>query len=125
MAPPIAPAGRCVYCARGLDSHDRWETVYYALDGLFFGRESYSRGINLIHFQTSDGRCVDGTWFNDSQRRAYCYAWPSQLTCFWYIERDDEVLVIDVDGGQTGIWDIETVSSIAEGGFTCHSVLTS
>lgn len=100
------------------------KTVYYSLDDLFFGRESYLRGTNLVQFQTNDGRCIDGRWFYDSQRRAYCYLWPGQLACFWHVERDDQILVIDVDGGQDGIWDIQTVSSIAEGGFTCHGALT-
>lgn len=46
------------------------KTVYYSLDDLFFGRESYTCGTNLVQFQTNDGRCIDDRWFYDSQRRA-------------------------------------------------------
>jgi len=101
------------------------KTVYYFIDGQFFGREYYAQDGQSARFQHVSGACADGTWGYDAATQVYCLAWPSSTSCFHHILRDGATLIIASDPDGEGEERPQTVGSIADGGFTCQAGLTS
>ena len=100
-------------------------TVYYFLEGRFFGREYYARDGVSARFQHVSGACIDGSWSYNPDNAAYCFAWPGELVCFHHILRDGATLVLPTDPESETSTGPQTVERIVDGGFSCEAGLSS
>ncbi|MEL6584198.1 MAG: hypothetical protein AAFQ36_10240 [Pseudomonadota bacterium] len=101
------------------------KTLYYFIDGQFFGREYYGFTGQFVRFQHVSGICFDGQWWHDAEAQAFCFAWPEETSCFHHVARGDEIVVLSADQAEDGHWGVQTVEQITPGGFSCDSALTS
>ena len=74
-------------------------TVWYRVDGEFWGRERYDREGDGVTFQFRDGECFDGSW-RRTEDRWYCFDFGfARPHCFRHLELDGEFWALGVEGG--------------------------
>ncbi len=82
--------------------------VWYAIDGVHWGREYYFPDGQRAVFLASDGTCLSGIWWE--AEGVYCFAYEG-LHCFRHVEVDGRILVVSTTGGE-----VQTVERITEDG---------
>ncbi|RMF34364.1 MAG: hypothetical protein D6754_15175 [Alphaproteobacteria bacterium] len=66
-------------------------TVYYYIDGVFFGREHYWPGTNMVTFQHASGLCADAHW--TYRNGIYCFHFD-RPHCFAHVHRAGRIVII-------------------------------
>lgn len=86
------PVGEWVAMAEG-------RTLTYEINGEFFALEHYYPHSNRVTLQTSDGRCMEGTWEYSAPH--YCFYWEGQPpACFRHARVGSGILIIETENGQ-------------------------
>lgn len=123
-SPPLAP-GDVPYSEAEWRSKVDGKTVYYFIDGQFFGREYYFADSKFARFQHVSGVCLEGTWSYAAENQSFCYEWPTNTACFYHAARGEEIVILPVEPDADGEYNMQTVGSIVPGGFDCQTGLTS
>ena len=76
----------------------RGKTVWYAIDGVHWGREYYHPDRDVATFVTADGRCVTAPWLYADG--LFCFSYQG-FECFRHIRRGGRMLVAPLSGGAT------------------------
>lgn len=101
-------------------------TVYYSIGGAPFGREYYAPDGRGVVFQHVDGTCLEGEWTYRAEIAAYCYLWPTSVSCFRHVERDGETLILPVEtDGSRSAEPAQSVDRIAPVPLSCGPAVTS
>lgn len=96
------------------------KTVYYAIDGTYFGREYYWPDRDMVTFQHASGRCVEGRWtYEDS---VYCFYFD-RPNCFAHVRRGGGIVIVPRDSSDPA--DEQDVMQIVPVAFSCTPGLTS
>lgn len=97
-------------------------TVFYRIGEDHFAREHYPPNSSTLYLEDDMGGCMEGLWTYLERSRAYCFSWPTGLSCFRHLRAEDDLVILPVtpDGVPTGssvqgIYDIETQP------FTCDA----
>lgn len=97
------------------------QTVYYTIDGTFFGREYYWPGTDRITFQHASGTCAEAHWtYADG---IYCFHFD-RPHCFAHVRRGGQIVIIPQNDGGTDNPE-QVVERIAPVPFSCTPGLTS
>jgi hypothetical protein len=101
------------------------QTVFYFIDGQYFGREYYFPDGRAVRFQTASGICLEGFWRFDPSIRAYCFLWPGDRVCFHHVRRGEDILIFAAEPNEDGLWGTQSVEHVEGGGFECDAGFTS
>jgi hypothetical protein len=121
---PLEPGDRPYTNEEWLDLADG-QTVYYFLNGQFYGREYYFPNSRFARFQHVSGACLDGTWEYREADQAFCFYWPTNTSCFLHVLRGEDIIVLPTEPDEDGEYTMQTVGTIVPGGFDCQSGATS
>ncbi|WP_118132546.1 hypothetical protein [Oceanicella sp. SM1341] len=99
----------------------RGKTVYYYIDGTYFGREYYWPGQDMVTFQHASGVCANARWTYSSGEYCFFFDRPH---CFAHVRRDGEIIIIP-QSAEAGGEQEQLVQSISPTSFTCTPGLTS
>lgn len=97
-------------------------TVYYYIDGTFFGREYYWPGRDMVTFQHASGQCTDARWEFDAG--IYCFFFD-RAHCFSHVRRGDRIMIIPQSVPDGGLGSEQEVRQIVTMPFSCAPGLSS
>ncbi|GIX13570.1 MAG: hypothetical protein KatS3mg118_1529 [Paracoccaceae bacterium] len=97
-------------------------TVYYYVDGQFFGREYYWPGTDMVTFQHASGQCADARW--DYADGIYCFHFD-RPHCFAHVRRGERIFVIPRAVPLGGDETEQEVRRIVAAPFSCAPGLSS
>ncbi|MGB0499454.1 MAG: hypothetical protein ACPGID_14030 [Rubricella sp.] len=123
-SPLLQPGDRQIPVDEWIDMVEG-RTVYYFIEGRFFGQEYYFPGNRFARFQHVSGVCLEGTWDYRPRDFAYCYHWGHDSPCFQHVEREGEIKVLILDPGPDTVLEEQTVMQVVDGGFSCEGGFTS
>lgn len=98
------------------------QTVYYYIDGQFFGREYYWPGTDMITFQHVSGQCADASWSYEDG--IYCFHFD-RPHCFAHVRRDEKIMIIPQSPAAGDLQSEQEVRRIAPVPFSCTPGLSS
>lgn len=101
------------------------KTVFYFLNGQYYGREYYFPEGNFVRFQTATGICLEGVWEYRPETRAYCFFWGTERPCFHHIWRDGQLYALSTSPNEAGNWNTQTMNHFETGAFECDAGFTS
>jgi hypothetical protein len=97
-------------------------TVYYYIEGQFFGREYYWPGTDMVTFQHASGVCADARW--SWQDGVYCFQFD-RPHCFAHIRRGAAIMIIPTNVEPGELPQEQEVRQIVAGPFSCDPGLSS
>ena len=98
-------------------------TLTYRINGAFFALEHYYPRSNRVTLQSSDGRCLQGTWNYQAPR--YCFFWDDEPpACFRHVRLGEEILIIETQDGRDTP-STQLMSGVSDTPVTCGAPPTS
>ncbi|MEM9047447.1 MAG: hypothetical protein AAGC92_01900 [Pseudomonadota bacterium] len=97
-------------------------TVYYYIDGTFFGREFYWPERDVVTFQHASGQCSDAQW--DYNEGVYCFYFD-RAHCFAHVRRGERIMIIPQSVPEDGLSNEQEVLQITQASFSCAPGLSS
>jgi hypothetical protein len=98
------------------------QTVYYYIDGQFFGREYYWPGTDRVTFQHASGQCAEARW--EYADGVYCFHFD-RPHCFAHVRREGQIVIIPrsvADGGEESEQEVRQIAPVP---FSCTPGLSS
>ena len=92
-------------------------TLTYRINGAFFALEHYYPHSDRVTLQSSDGRCLQGTWIYQAPR--YCFFWDDEApACFRHVRLGGEILIIETQDGRDTT-STQLMSGVSDTPVTC------
>ncbi|MFQ5623725.1 MAG: hypothetical protein ACE5FS_10050 [Paracoccaceae bacterium] len=96
------------------------KTVYYTIDGVYFGREYYVSGTDRIYFELDDGTCYSGYWRYEAPWYSFTFSYDGYVLGpdrFQHRISGDKIFITSDDPEQPS----QQVDRVIAAPFTCET----